>query len=56
MFASIKLGVVIKFIAGQFELYLQLNTHLECTIELAFKEMSSARNRILKLDIWQTPC
>ena len=56
MFASIKLEVLIKFIEGQFEVHLQLNTHLQCTTELVFKEMSSARNRILKLDIWQTPC
>lgn len=56
MFASKKLEVVIKFIADQFEVHLQFNIHLECTIELVFKEMSSARNRILKLDIWQTPC
>ena len=52
MFASKKLEVVIKFIAGQLEVHLQLNTHLECTIKLVFKEMSAARNRILKLDIW----
>ena len=52
MFATKNLEVVIKFIAGQFEVHLQLNTHLECTIKLVFKEMSAARNRILKLDIW----